>query len=675
MKGKVLITAALPYANGPIHLGHLAGAYLPADCYARFCRLVGSRTLFICGSDEYGTAIVHGAELAGRTPKEHVDIYHQTNLELFQKLGIQFDFYSRTTSKYHAPIVQEFFLQLLKNGFIETKETMQLYSESEKRFLADRFVVGTCPKCGFVEARGDECTKCGASYESTDLKNPKSKLTGSPLTLKETMHWFLKCDLFKEKLTDWLKGLDWKPNVKNFIEPYIQDLRARAITRDMTWGVPIPLPNSTGKVLYVWFDAPVGYISATKELFENQGDPDGWKDFWFDKHTKYVQFIGKDNIVFHAVIFPAMIMGQDLPYKLVDELPANEFLNLEGKKFSKSSGWYIDLADFLTRYPAEVIRYTLAANAPETQDAEFTFKDFQMRVNTELVGKFGNFIHRTLSFVWDRMDRTIPECHEFSELDNTFLANLQTIVMEAKHSYEHFRLRKAAGCIMELSALANVYFDHKKPWALLKDKTKTEELETTIYCCIMAIKALALISFPIMPLSAEKIWKMLGHESILETSNWDTVMKDELCSGKLITEPHTLFEKIEDAAIAIEIAKLQASQTISAASTIKPEITFDDFEKVDIRVGQILSAEAVPKSSKLLKLEIDFGFEKRTIVSGIAKHYVPEALINKKVMAILNFKPVKLMGIESRGMVLSASNGTILELPSLETAPLGSEIG
>lgn len=669
MKEKVLITAALPYANGSIHLGHLAGAYLPADCYARFCRLVGAKVAFICGSDEYGTAIVHGAELAKRTPKEQVDIFHQLNVDLFQKMGISFDHYSRTTSKYHAPFVQEFFLELLKNGYIETKETLQLYSEEEKRFLADRFVVGTCPKCGFDEARGDECTKCGASYESSDLKNPRSKLTGSKLTLKETMHWFLRCDLFKEKLSTWLKELDWKPNVKNFIEPYIQDLRPRAITRDMTWGVPIPLPNTSGKVLYVWFDAPIGYISATKEWTEGLGHPDGWKDFWFDPKTEYVQFIGKDNIVFHAVIFPAMIMGQDHPYKLVDHLPANEFLNLEGKKFSKSSGWYIDLSDFLSRYPAEVIRYTLAANAPEAQDSEFTFKDFQMRVNTELVGKFGNFIHRTLTFVWDRMDRMVPSCHDLNEEDNAFLAGIQTIVLDAKDAYAHFRLRKATLCIMELATLANVYFDQKKPWVLLREKEDRTNLETTIYCCLKAIQALALISFPIMPRAAEKIWKMIGLNVDLD---WDTIMNKELEAGKLISEPKTLFEKIEDSMIEKEVALLQES--LPKASSTKSEIAYDDFAKIDIRVGQVIHAEPVPKSSKLLKLQIDFGFEKRTIVSGIAKHYTPEMLLNKKIMALINLKPVKLMGIESQGMVLAAGDGTLLELPALVDAPLGSSI-
>jgi methionyl-tRNA synthetase len=362
-------------------------------------------------------------------------------------------------------------------------------------------------------------------------------------------------------------------------------------------------------------------------------------------------------------------MGQDLPYKLVDELPANEFLNLEGKKFSKSSGWYIDLGDFLKRYPADVIRYALAANAPENQDSEFTFKDFQMRVNTELVGKFGNFIHRTLTFVWDRMDRKVPKTYDLTEVDNEFLANIEAISVEAKNAYSHFHLRKAAGCIMELSALANVYFDQKKPWILLKNKETAKELETCIACCLKAIKVLALVSFPIMPKTAEKIYEMLN----CSQKNWDDCMKEELEAGKEIREPHTLFTKIEDAQIEKEIAALKTTDALPSAT--KEEIGFEDFEKVDIRVGQILSAEAVPKSSKLLKLEVDFGFEKRTIISGIAKHYAPETLIHKKVMAIVNFKPAKIMGIESRGMILSASDGSILELPSLATAPIGSEIG
>jgi methionyl-tRNA synthetase len=675
MSDKILITAALPYANGPIHLGHLAGAYLPADVYARFSRLNGKKVLFICGSDEYGTAIVQSADQLKRTPKEHVDIFHQINKDLFEQMSVSFDHYSRTTSKHHAPLVQEFFSQLLKNGYIETKETMQLYSENEKRFLADRYVVGICPKCGFNEARGDECTKCGASYEATDLKNPRSKLTSSPLVQKATVHWFLRCDLFKDKLSNWLKNLDWKVNVKNFIEPYIDDLRPRAITRDLEWGVPIPLEGVNGKVLYVWFDAPIGYISATKEHFEMSQNPDEWKDYWLDKNTKYVQFIGKDNIVFHAVIFPSMIMGQDHPYKLVDELPANEFLNLEGKKFSKSTGWYIDLPDFLKRYPSEVIRYTLAAIAPESSDSEFTFKDFQMRINTELVGKFGNFIHRTLTFVWDRMDRVIPKPKNFTDLDNEFLENIQNIVIEAKDSYNHFRVRKASSLIMDLSALANVYFDHKKPWVLLKDKALKDELDTTIYCCLMAIKALALISYPILPKSASKIWEMLGMTGNLENGNWDNIMKEEIRTGEVIGQPQTLFTKMEDATVEAEKAKLQASLVVEEKSDLKGEIEFDDFEKADMRIGQVLHAEPVPKSSKLLKLEIDFGFEKRIIVSGIAKFYKPEDLINKKVMAIINLKPAKIMGVESRGMLLSASDGALVELPFFHAVPNGSKIG
>ncbi|HSX03948.1 MAG TPA: methionine--tRNA ligase, partial [Rhabdochlamydiaceae bacterium] len=390
MPQKILITSALPYANGPLHFGHIAGAYLPGDCYARFQRLLGNDVLYICGSDEYGVAITLSAELAKRTPKEHVDIYHHMIQDFFKKLDLSFDHYSRTTWSGHVADVQEFFLDLLKNGFIEEKITDQLYSEEDRRFLADRYVVGTCPKCGFEEARGDECQKCGSSYEATDLKNPRSKLTGHKLVLKPTKHWFLRFDLFKDRLASWIMQKHWKSNVLNFAKSYIEDLHPRAITRDSDWGVPIPLKGTEGKVFYVWFDAPIGYISATRDWAQTKDKPEAWKEYWFDPDTKLVQFIGKDNIPFHAVFFPAMTMGQDKPYKLVDELPANEFLNLEGRQFSKSEGWYIDLDDFFKQFSADQIRYYLAANAPESQDAEFSWKDFQARCNSELLGKFGN---------------------------------------------------------------------------------------------------------------------------------------------------------------------------------------------------------------------------------------------------------------------------------------------
>ncbi len=469
MAKRVLITSALPYANGQLHFGHIAGAYLPADCYARFQRLQGSDVLYICGSDEYGVAITLSAEMAGRTPQEHVDHFHAINKDLFQKLHFSFDHFSRTTWPGHIPTVQQFFLDLLKNGYIEEKVTEQLYSTQDKRFLADRYVVGTCPKCGFDRARGDECTKCGSSYEATDLKNPRSKLTNAPLVLKETKHWFLLFDKFKDQLSSWLAQKSWKPNVLNFAKSYVADLKPRAITRDGEWGVPIPLPGTEGpgaerKVLYVWFDAPIGYISATQEWAQLKGDADAWKAYWLDPETTYIQFIGKDNIPFHAVFFPAMVMGQNLPYTCVNQLPANEFLNLEGRQFSKSEGWTIDLADFFIQFTADQIRYTLAANAPENQDSEFTWRDFQNRCNSELLGKYGNLANRLLVFIQNQCDGKM----QTAAPDAAFIKELHIKVEEAREAYDHFHLRKAAALVMEIAQLGNVYFDSHKPWALAK---------------------------------------------------------------------------------------------------------------------------------------------------------------------------------------------------------------
>lgn len=676
MRQKTLITSALIYANGPLHFGHLAGAYLPADCYARFRRLQSDDLLYICGSDEYGVAITLSAELAGRTPQEQVDHFHAINKDLLQKMRISIDHYSRTTCPEHEPIVQDFFTTLLKNGFIEEKVSKQLYSEEEKRFLADRYVMGECPKCHFKEARGDECPKCGGNYEATDIINPVSKMTKSKLGLKQTNHWYLRLDLFKERLLAWLETLDWKSNVVNFIKPYIEDLRPRAITRDATWGVKIPLANTEGKVLYVWFDAPIGYISATQEWARLQGDKDRWKDYWLDEKTKYVQFIGKDNIVFHAMFFPAMQMGQDIPYKLVDQLPANEFLNLEGKQFSKSSGWYIDLADFLQKFSVDSLRYTLAANAPENQDAEFTWSDFQMRVNTELVGKFGNFVHRVLSFLTTKMDSKIPECHDYEDADNEFWERIASITKEMAICYDAFKVRKASQLLMELCSLGNAYFDQSKPWELLKDKRNTEHLNTVMYCLLTAIKAIAVVSFPIVPDTASKIWNMLGFKTSLETVNWKVALAEDLEPGIVLQKPVILFEKIEDDVVKAEMEKLGSEgEEIKTYDDLKESIEYGDFTKLDLRVAKIVSAENVPKSKKLLKLSVDLGFETRTIVSGIAEHYTdPKELEGRSVIIVANLKPAKLMGIESQGMILAAGDGGILELPFLHTALPGTTV-
>ena len=466
MNEKILITSALPYANGPLHFGHIAGAYLPGDCYARYERLKGSSVLYICGSDEYGIAITLSAELAGRSPKEHVDIFHAVNKRFFEKLMISFDHYSRTSWKGHIEPVQKYFTDLLENGFIEERITNQLYSEQDQKFLADRYVVGICPRCGFEKARGDECPKCGASYESTDLKEPRSKLTQAKLILKPTKHWFLRLDLFKDRLNEWISKKSWKSNVVNFIKGYIDDLHPRSITRDMSWGVPVPLNDAQGKVFYVWFDAPIGYISATMEWSILQGNPEKWKEYWFDPQTKLVQFVGKDNIPFHASIFPAMTMGQNLPYKLVDELPANEFLNLEGRQFSKSDGWTIDLEEFFEKCTVDQIRYTLAANAPETSDSEFTWKDFQLRCNTDLLGKWGNLVNRVLVFAKTHCEGNIPSQKELKPIDLEFLEKMRALCDECALAYESFKVRRASQIIMELATVCNVYFDSKKPWGI-----------------------------------------------------------------------------------------------------------------------------------------------------------------------------------------------------------------
>ncbi|MCH9609021.1 MAG: Methionine--tRNA ligase [Chlamydiales bacterium] len=677
MKKRVLITAALPYANGPLHFGHIAGAYLPSDCYARFERLQGSDVLYVSGTDEYGVAITLSAELAGRTPREHVDHFHGVISSFFDKLEISFDHFSRTTCTEHEPIVHAFFQDLQGGGFVEKQVTDQLYSEPDKRYLADRYVLGICPRCGFEEARGDECGRCGASYEATDLKIPRSKLTGAKLVKKKTTHWFLLFDKFKEKLSTFLSVRPWRPNVINFAEQYLEEIRPRAITRDLEWGVKVPLKDAKGKVFYVWFDAPIGYISATQEWAKLKGKPDAWEEYWLNPQTKYVQFMGKDNIPFHAIFFPAMIMGQSRPYKLVDDLVANEFYNLEGKQFSKSEGWTIDLKTFFDHFQADQIRYTLAANAPETADSEFTWKDFQLRCNSELVGKFGNFINRTLVFIQNKCGGKIPEAKKMEEADHRFVNEMARLLPEIEEQYRSYRIRKVSQLIMELAQLGNTYFDLKVPWKDAKSEETFPMMETTIALCLECIKALATVSAPIIPSSSKKIWEMLG---IKTPPLWKEGLEMQLEPGEQLPKPTILFQKIEDEVIEKQMETLKELHTKTAEvkepsyAPIKEEMTFDDFVKLDLRVGTILSAEAVPKSKKLLKLLVDIGLEKRTVVSGISLHYTPEELVGKKVVLVANLKPVKLMGIESEGMVLAASLDSKLELVTLEDLPGGAEV-
>lgn len=668
MSNPLLITSALPYANGPLHFGHIAGAYLPGDCYARFQRLMGTEVLYLCGSDEYGVAITLSAELLGRTPKEQVDLFHEEHKALFSKLQFSFDYFGRTTSSQHQKTTKYFFEALKKQGYLFEKTEDHLYSEEEGRYLADRYVSGTCPKCGFEEARGDECQRCAASYEAIDLKNPRSKLTGSSLSLKPSTHLYLRFDRFQEKLSDWIGEKPWKESVLAFAKYYIDDLRPRAITRDSSWGIPVP--GYPGKVFYVWFDAPIGYVSMTQEWAKKKGKPADWERFWLNPEATLVHFIGKDNIPFHAVFFPAMLMGQEDVYKLPDQIPANEFFLLEGKPFSKSDGWMIDLESFFTRYTSDQARYALAANAPETSDAAFSWKDFQMRCNAELLGKLGNFVHRTLTFAAKHTENKMPPASVLEEVDQRFLENLNLLTEQAAVCYRNFQLRKVTQTLMELAQVANTYFDAEKPWKLSKDPDLKPRLNTVMALCLECIQRLALIASPLIPTSAQKIWELLGFTSQLEKASWEQIVKTPLPVGQIFLTSTPLFCKVEDATIEEEIAKLGSmSAPSSSYPPLKESIAFEDFEKLDLRTAKILQAEPVPKSKKLLKIKVDLGFEKRTIVSGIAAHYQPEELVGKTVLVVANLKPAKLMGIESQGMILAASLDQDLELPTSKALP------
>ncbi|MEM8629278.1 MAG: methionine--tRNA ligase [Chlamydiota bacterium] len=670
--GKKLITSALLYANGPAHFGHIAGAYLPADIYARFCRFRGDEVLFLSGSDEYGVPITLSAEKEGRTFQEHVDKYHDINQRLFKKLCFSFDRYSRTTWEGHPETVLSFFHDLKENGYIVEREEDHLYSKQEGRFLADRYVVGTCPQCGYTEARGDECTSCGASYESLDLKNPRSKLTGSPLTLRKSVHAYLRFDLFKEELKSWIGTKKWKENVRAFSEKYIEGLRPRAITRDATWGIPIALDEGSKKVFYVWFDAPIGYISAAKDWAKSIGEPDRWKSFWFDPETRLVQFIGKDNIPFHAVFFPAMILGQNAPYKMVDDLPANEFLRLEGKKFSKSEGHFIDLESFFEKYSADQIRYYLAANAPETADADFAWNDFQAATNGDLLGKLGNFVHRVFVFTYQNLGGALPKQGAVPAKRSLFFQELLALQDTIEQCYANFQMRKACAAIMKMATLGNAFFTKSAPWKGIKEGRLDEVLEA-LAACFFCIQFLAITSFPIIPNTASKIWRMLGFTTNLEQESWKQAAEKSWEAGMKMEEPKVLFTKIEDAEIAKERAALQV-RLPEEPSEEKKRIDLDQFSALDLRVVTILSAKRVEKSRKLLLLQVDLGETQRQVVSGIAQSLSPEDLVGKKVLFLANLRPIRIMGHKSEGMILAAGEADNLELPLFSKSDAGSVV-
>lgn len=661
-KNKILITAALPYANGTLHFGHMAGAYLPADCYSRFEKMRQNDVLFICGSDEYGTAITLSAEKAGRTPQQQATHFHEINQQLFKTLQIEFDHFSRTTWNGHAALVTQFFNDLKENGLLEEKESMQLYSNKDQCFLADRYVRGTCPRCQYTEARGDECPKCGASYEAVELVNPVSSITHAPLQQKETKHWYMLFDKSSDELLAWLKTKKWKSNVVNFSVEYAKKLHPRAITRDLKWGIPVPGTDDKNKVLYVWFDAPIGYISMTKEWAIDRGDPDLWKAYWCDEKTKLVQFLGKDNIPFHALFFPAMVMGQKTFYKKVDDLVANEFLLLEGKAFSKSDGWTIDTDAFIKAFSSDMLRYYIASHAPQLHDAEFTFDGFYHTIHSDLVGKFGNLAHRTLTFI-QKIGKSIPQPNHMEEEDTVFSNQIQCLVDQLISSYENYDLRKAVTLLMELSSLGNVYFDHHKPWVLVK--SSNEKLSTVLYMLCTCLKAMAIYAHPIIPDASQKLWSLLGFKGgIVKEAYLETTFSEDP-----LDPPTLLFPKFEKKELQPFVDALATSE-----QTVSP-VEFDHFNQVDIRIGKVLTCEKVKKSKKLLNFTIDIGQETRTILSGLAEHYsCYNELIGKKVAVVTNLHPKKMMGIESHGMLLTTSDKDSIRLLETPYGELGSSI-
>lgn len=651
------ITAALPYTNGPVHIGHLAGVYVPADIYARYLRMKGKDVAFVCGSDEHGVPITLKAKAEGTTPQAIVDKYHQIIKKSFAEFGISFDNYSRTSARVHHETASEFFKELYRKGKFIEETSAQLYDEEAKQFLADRFVVGTCPKCGYEESYGDQCENCGTSHNAQDLINPKSVITGNKPTMKETKHWYLPLNDYQDWLKQWIlvgHKEDWKTNVLGQVKSWIDDgLKPRAVTRDLDWGIPVPVEGGEGKVLYVWFDAPIGYISSTKEWAAEKGID--WEPYWKDKESKLVHFIGKDNIVFHCIIFPSMLKAEG-SYVLPENVPANEFLNLEGNKISTSKNWAVWLHEYLLEFPEkqDVLRYVLTANAPETKDNDFTWKDFQARNNNELVAIFGNFINRVVVLTNKYYQGVIPETGPFSATDKKTLEQLALFPEIIASSIERYRFREALSELMNLARLGNKYLAEEEPWK--KIKTDPERVQTIMYVALQVAKGLSVLSEPFLPFTAEKLRKML-HIEKAGTGAWEEVGKEKslLLGGHAIGKAELLFSKVEDKEIQIQIDKLEASKTADASAEVaeqKDTIGFDDFTKLDMRVGTILEAEKIPKTKKLLKLKVDVGIDVRTIVSGIAQSFSAEEVIGQRVIVLVNLAPRKLRGVESQGMIL-----------------------
>ncbi|MBR2451964.1 MAG: methionine--tRNA ligase [Rikenellaceae bacterium] len=672
---RYLVTSALPYANGPVHIGHLAGVYVPSDIYVRYLRLRGKDVVWVCGSDEHGVPITIKARKEGVTPQDVVDKYNAIIKESFEGLGISFDIYSRTTSPTHRVTASEFFRTLYDKGEFVQQTSQQYYDPEAKTFLADRYITGTCPKCGSEGAYGDQCEKCGSTLNATDLINPKSTISGAAPELRETTHWFLPLDKHEAMLREWiLEGhKEWKSNVYGQCKSWLDGgLQPRAVSRDLDWGIPVPVEGAEGKVLYVWFDAPIGYISATKDL-----TPD-WEKYWKSEDTKMVHFIGKDNIVFHCIVFPAMLKAHG-DYILPENVPANEFLNLEGDKISTSKNWAVWLNEYLVDMPGkqDVLRYVLCANAPETKDNDFTWKDYQARNNNELVAVLGNFVNRAMVLTAKYFDGKVPAAGSLTDFDKEIIAELPKLKTAVEENIENYRFREALKEAMNIARLGNKYLADTEPWKVIK--TDEARVATILNVALQITANLATIIEPFMPFTAEKLRRMLNVEAL----GWDNAgVATMLEAGHTLGKAELLFEKIEDSVIEAQVAKLTAAKAANeaAAKPVEPqkaEISFDDFEKLDIRIGTVLEAEKVAKTKKLLKLLVDTGIDRRTIVSGIAEHFTPEELVGRQVMLLVNLAPRELKGIESKGMILMAEDATgkLVMVPPTEPVRNGSQVG
>lgn len=669
---RVLVTAALPYANGPIHIGHLAGCYIPADIYVRYQRAQKRDVIFVGGSDEHGVPITIRAMKEGVSPQEIVDKYHELIKHSFQQMGISFDIYSRTTSPVHHKTASDFFKKLYDDGIFEEKETEQYYDEKTHTFLADRYITGTCPVCGNDGAYGDQCEKCGSSLSPDQLINPRSTLSDAIPVKRKTKHWYFPLQKYEDFLRNWILGghTEWKNNVYGQCKSWLDNgLQSRAMTRDSNWGIKVPLPDAEGKVLYVWFDAPIGYISATKEL------TDKWADYWCKEDTKLVHFIGKDNIVFHCIIFPAMLKAHG-NFVLPDNVPANEFLNIEGDKVSTSRNWAVWVHEYIKDFPGceDVLRYVLCANAPENKDNDFTWKDFQDRNNNELAAIFGNFVNRTFVLMHKLCGGKVPKLHTdiLDDLDRQLIADIEAAKAKVENALEGFRFRDALYEVIDLSRKGNKYMQEKEPWQVVKKVAENPEAQKSIdnclHLCLQLTANLAILINPFLPATAKKMLHMM--KVVDRILDWENAGKINLLSvGYALRAPEILFRKIEDAEIQAQIEKLRAGSVaaeaaqkvavatpVSSTPAVKPVIQYDDFAKLDLRTGTIVAAEKVEKADKLLKLEIDLGFEKRTIVSGIAQHYDPATIVGKRVVVVANLAPRKMRGIESNGMILMAED-------------------